>query len=285
MKKDALLTVIRVAYFGDVVGASGRVAFDHAASVARSDFGADVVIVNGENAKHGRGLHPVGFDELRASGADAITLGDHYDDDPRILPYLKDPNEPVCSPVNIIPGATGYKRGVRVAGDSWSVWAIVVHGRLFMKRDATCPFDAVDETVSAIEREDPDAMVFVEIHAEATSEKGGIAWHSALRWPGRVVGVFGSHTHVQTNDPRILEDGCAALTDLGMCGASKGIIGFDAERSVASLRGTRGGLRISEKEPVATGTLVTLDVPSRRAVAIEVLRIEVPASDDSGGGH
>ena len=279
------MTEIRVAYFGDVVGSAGRVAFAHACAVARGELGADVVIVNGENAKHGRGLHPVGFLELRNSGADAVTLGDHYDDDPRILPFLKDPTEPVCSPVNIIPGVTGYKRGVRVSGENWSVWAIVVHGRLFMRREASCPFDALDEAVSAIEQEDERAMVFVEIHAEATSEKGGIAWHGAKRWPGRVVGVFGSHTHVQTNDPRILENGCAAITDLGMCGASKSIIGFDADRSIASLRGTRGGLRISEEEPVATGVFVTLDVPSRRAVSIETLRVELPVvAKDSGGG-
>jgi len=280
------VALVRIAHFGDVVGSAGRRAFAHACRFARADLGADVVTVNGENARHGRGLHPVGYEELRRGGADGVTLGDHYDDDPRILPFLRDPGEPLCAPVNYVESATGYNPGVRIEGGgdgAWVLWTIVVQGRLFMRREVTCPFEALDRSVESIIERDPGAMVIVEAHAEATSEKGGLAYHAAFNWPGRVIGVVGSHTHVQTSDARILEGATAAITDLGMCGASAGIIGFDAARSVESLRGTRGGLRIAEGEPVATGVLIEADAGTRRAVAVEPLRIALPAEDDAVG--
>ena len=273
------MSVLKIAYFGDVVGSAGRLAFAEGASRAREELGADLVIVNGENAKHGRGLHPVGFNELRAAGADGITLGDHYDDDPRILPYLKDPSEPICAPINYAEAVSGYNPGVRLETPGGVVWVIVVQGRLFMKREVTCPFDAIDGAIERIVERDPDATVLIELHAEATSEKGGVAWYGATRWPGRVALVVGTHTHVQTNDARILEGGTGAISDLGMCGASRGVIGFDAMRSIASLRGERGGLRISDEEPEARGVLVAIDQASRRAIEIQPIayRLTPPA--------
>lgn len=274
------MPAIRIAYFGDVVGAAGRTAFAHAANVARGDLGADAVIVNGENARHGRGLHPVGYEELRRAGADAITLGDHYDDDPRILPFLRDPSEPICAPINYVESVSGYNQSVPISrtidGTEVRLRVLAVQGRLFMRREANNPFDAIDAIVAKLVEEDPGALILIEAHAEATSEKGGLAWHCAFNWPNRVIAVLGTHTHVQTNDARILEGTTAAITDLGMCGASRGIIGFDPARSVESLKGTRGGLRISEDDPLATGVLITADADSRRATAIETLSIPLP---------
>lgn len=280
---------LRVAFLGDVVGEPGRRAFAHAAGVLRRDRGAHVVIVNGENARHGRGLHPDGYDELMRAGADAITLGDHALDDDRIAAYLNRADAPVACPVNFPLRSEKAKRWntivPKVPGVSGlpHLYTVTVLGRVYMKQDNGCPFEHADEAIRAITGSDPDALVIVEIHAEVTSEKMGMAHHCAKSWAGTVVGVVGTHTHVQTSDARLVVAGgsegfsmrqVGAISDLGMTGGHASVIGFDPDESLERLRTQTGGkLSPSERDIAASGAMLVIDTAERSAVSMEAVRI------------
>jgi len=282
---------LRIAFLGDVVGEPGRRAFGAAVPVLRRDRAAHVVIVNGENARHGRGLHPEGCDELLRAGADAITLGDHAMDDERIAAYLNRADMPVASPVNFPLRSDKAKRWNRIspkvvgAEGLPDLYTVTVLGRVYMKQDNGCPFEHVDETLRRLTAEDPDALVIVEIHAEVTSEKMGMAYHCAQAWSGTVVGVVGTHTHVQTSDARLISSGGAdsfssrrigAISDLGMTGGHDSVIGFDPEVSLERLRTQTGGkLTPSERDLAASGVMLVVDTVERSAVSIETVRIGV----------
>lgn len=280
---------LRIAFLGDVVGEPGRRAFAHAASVLRRERNAHVVIVNGENARHGRGLHPDGYDELIRGGADAITLGDHAMDDDRIAAYLNRADAPVACPVNFPLRSEKAKRwnriAPRMAGEQNlpNLYTVTVLGRVYMKQDNGSPFDHADEAIRAITMADPEAMVIVEIHAEVTSEKMGMAHHCAKSWAGTVVGVVGTHTHVQTSDARLVVVGGAsdfssrqlgAISDLGMTGGHDSVIGFDPDESLERLRTQTGGkLSPSDRAVAASGAMLVVDTQARSAVSIEAIRI------------
>lgn len=272
------MTPLRIAWLGDVVGRAGRVSVTHAAPLLRSEHGASVLIANAENTRHGRGLHPSGYQEIRAAGIDAMTLGDHTADDQRLRPILEDPDEPIAKPANLAqwPSAKTSIRLPPHPGIDAPIHVVTILGRLFMRFEAEPPFDALDRAVEAIVRREPDAMVLVEIHAEATSEKIAMVWHSRRRWPDHILAVVGSHTHVQTSDARLIDDRLATITDLGMCGSRRSVIGFDIQASLERFRGERTTpLDVAEEEPAAEGCLIDLDTQSRRAVGIEAFRIEV----------
>ncbi len=278
---------LRIAFLGDIVGEPGRRAFAHAVPILRRDRAANIVIVNGENARHGRGLHPDGYDELIRAGADAITLGDHALDDERIAAYLNRADAPVACPVNFPLRSDKAKRWNRITptgvGDTPNLYTVTVLGRVYMKQDNGCPFEHADEAIRRITASDPDALVIVEIHAEVTSEKMGMAYHCASVWPGTVVGVVGTHTHVQTSDARLVVASGAsgfasrqigAISDLGMTGGHDSVIGFDPEVSLERLKTQTGGkLSPSEKDIACSGAMLVIDTEARSAVSIEAIRI------------
>jgi hypothetical protein len=281
---------LRIAYLGDIVGRPGREAFAAAAPRLRTERRADVIVVNAENARHGRGLHPDGYAELRRAGADAITLGDHAMDDERIATHLAASAEPICLPINwrragvkVPEGAARWVRlpvrggGAAAGGGGPPVVVLSVLGRVFMPLEVDDPFDAVDAAVRTIMAEHADALVIVEIHCEATSEKAAMAWHCLRTWPRRVVAVVGTHTHVQTADARQLTDETgavvAAMTDLGMCGAHEGVIGFDAQKAIVRVREQRGQMTLAEGGRAACGAMIVLDTDAREA-SIQTLRLD-----------
>jgi metallophosphoesterase (TIGR00282 family) len=267
------VATVRIAWFGDVVGRPGRAAFARAAPVARAEHGADLVIVNGENARHGMGLHPEGYRALRDAGADAVTLGDHALDDHRAPDLLADPVEPVLRPWNL-DAPEGAKRRVTLETPGRPLALLSIVGNLFMRPLATPAFDALEDALGRLEVEAPDALALVEVHAEATSEKIALARHAAALAPGRVVAVVGTHTHVQTSDARLIDGRVAALTDLGMCGSTAGVIGFDLGSSVRKFRGQSPiGLGVASGAEQAQGALIEVDLDGGRAVSISTLRV------------
>lgn len=276
----------RIAFFGDVVGLPGLRAFEHAASSLRQNGRADLIIVNGENLKNGSGITPEGYKDLRRAGADAITLGDHWLRDKRITELLDDPDKPICRPANLSRSAPG-KRWARLTSRDTSgpptpaIFVVTVLGRLFMSLPANDPFEAVDREVAAIESDEPLALIIIEAHCEATSEKQAMAWHCLRRWPNRVMAVVGSHTHVLTADARLLQYGdhaLAALTDLGMCGGHGGVIGRTAD-SVLQVMTTQNptAYSVEQSQPKACGCIITIDTQRREPIAIESFAIEWPA--------
>ena len=277
---SARMSQLIVAFLGDVVGTPGRRVFARAAQDVRDVHGAQLVIVNGENARNGSGLSPDNYHELREAGADAITLGDHWAKDSKIFPILDDPNEPVCRPANLSRRAPGKRRAL-VRCDGYSgppVYVLTVLGRLYnINMPSNDPFATVDEEVTAIVQENAAAMVIVEVHAEATSEKIAMAWYCLKHWAGRVVAVVGSHTHVHTADARLLDGKLAAMTDLGMCGSRRGVLGRDFEKVLQVMAVQRPvAMDVADAEPAATGCVIRIDAEKRAAVGISGVCIAPP---------
>jgi len=258
---------MRILFVADVFGAPGRRALEQRLTSLRTELALDFCVVNGENASDGAGITPKHAERILAAGADVITLGNHVWRRPELVSYLAQ-NERIVRPANLSRLCPG--RGVRVlpAADGSSVAVVNLLGELFMNV-AYSPFEVVDELVAEASRQAP--IVLIDFHAEATSEKIGLA-----RWlDGRVTAVFGSHTHVQTNDARVLPGGTAAITDAGMTGPHDSVIGVRAELAIERMRtGMRVRFEPAEGDVRIEGALVECD-RNGRALACEAVRLPI----------
>ncbi len=212
---------MRILVIGDVVGGPGRRILARALPGLRERHRFDAVVVNAENAAGGRGLTLPLAEELFAVGADVLTLGDHVWDQREFAGQIdRDPR--LVRPANLPPGCPG--RGwTTVATPAGPLTVVSLLGRVFMGPAADCPFRCADALLRALPA--PTGPVLVDLHAEATSEKIAMGWHL----DGRVAAVIGSHTHVQTADERILPRGTACLSDLGMTGPERSILGRNVD--------------------------------------------------------
>ena len=231
----------------------------------RERYEADLAIVNGENAADGAGITPKLADKLLAAGADVVTLGNHTYRRSGIASYLAG-SERVIRPANS--GSEAPGRGMTVVEVRNGVKVAVVNllGQLFLATPVS-PWEIVDTLVEEARTAAP--VVVVDFHAEATSEKVALA-----AWlDGRVTAVIGTHTHVQTNDARILPGGTAAVTDAGMTGPHDSVIGVRAELAIARMR-TRLPVRFepAEGDVRLEGVLLTC-TDAGRAEAIELVRV------------
>ncbi len=212
--------MIKILALGDVCGAPGTEYLLHGRRLSRfkGHIGADLVIVNGENSAEGNGILPTSADALFEAGADVITGGNHTWQRREIHSYF-DSHPNLIRPANypdICPGE-GY-----VIVDVKGYRALVVNlcGTAFMDPVAS-PFDTADKILRDLEGKYDFAMF--DIHAEATSEKQALGWYLS----GRAAAIWGTHTHVQTADARVLEGHCGYISDLGMCGSQNGVLGID----------------------------------------------------------
>jgi hypothetical protein len=237
---------------------------EHLAAL-REQHDADLAIVNGENAADGAGITGKLADKLLAAGADVVTLGNHTYRRGGIASYLA-ASERVIRPANS--GAEAPGRGLAVVEACNGVRVAVLNllGQLFLQTPVS-PWEVVDPLVDEARGAAP--VVVVDFHAEATSEKVALA-----AWlDGRVTAVIGTHTHIQTNDARILPGGTAAVTDAGMTGPHDSVIGVRSELAISRMR-TRLPVRFepAEGDVRLEGVLVTC-TDAGRAEAIELLRI------------
>lgn len=214
---------MRLAFFGDIVGRSGRDAVTRHLPALRDRLALDAVVANGENAAGGFGITRKTGEELFEAGVDVITLGNHSFDQATGLEFIE--NEPrVLRPANYPPETVPGRGAGLFTVCGYQLLVISLHGRVFM--------DALDDPFVAAERELAAAplgmvsdAVLVDIHAEATSEKAAMGYFC----DGRASLVVGSHQHVPTADARILPDGTAFQSDAGMCGDYDSIIGMEVD--------------------------------------------------------
>lgn len=246
--------VLRLLFIGDVYGKPGRrVVANHLPTIrARYDF----VIANGENAAGGFGLNRESASLLFDAGVNCVTLGNHAFGNREVHTLLDDPR--VLRPMNYPLGTPGSGWWTfEVGGERLTV--VNALGRTFMEA-VDDPFAAMNDLL-----ERPDlGTVFLDFHAEATSEKAAMAYHLA----GRVAAVIGTHTHVATADARILRGGTAFQTDAGMTGPFESVIGADPAGPVARYL-TRLPHRFTVAEGAAQLNAVEVDVEAGRAVRIE----------------
>ena len=263
--------MLTILFFGDVVGKVGRKGLAAVLPGLRRETNADLVIVNGENSSHGNGITASTYAELRAAGADVVTLGDHAFDREEARTLLASEDR-LVRPANYPPQVPGV--GARpVPVGSREVLVINLLGRVFMKMHYDCPFRAFD-ALYAQYRDRRPAAVIVDFHAEATSEKQAFAWHV----DGRATAVLGTHTHVPTADLRTLPGGTALVCDVGMVGPRDSVIGVTPARSLKSfLQQTPSLFEPAEDGPcLVNGVLLQVDPATGRVRSLQRLDREVP---------
>ncbi len=255
---------MRLLFIGDIVGRPGRqlVKTGLAGLVSRHDV--DLVIANAENAAAGAGITREIGDELLELGIDVMTSGNHIWDKREAFSYIG--AEPrLLRPANFPAGAPGNGSYVARTPSGASVGVINVMGRVFMAQ-LDDPFAVVRREIDAIHSR--ARVVFVDFHAEATSEKIAMGWHL----DGLATAVVGTHTHVQTADERILPKGTAYLTDVGMTGPHDSIIGVEVEASLSRFRtGLPSRFEVASGNPRLNAVLVEADETTGRATDIERL--------------
>jgi 2',3'-cyclic-nucleotide 2'-phosphodiesterase len=258
---------VRILFIADAVGVPGRRAVEERLPSLREELRADLVILNGENLADGVGITPKLADRMLASGIDAITLGNHVWRRREIAPYLED-SDRVIRPANLSVRAPGKGLMFVTAADGTEVAVINLLGALFIG-PPHIPFEVVDELVDEARERTP--VIFVDMHAEATSEKVAMA-----RWlDGKVTAVIGTHTHVQTNDARVQPAGTAALTDAGMSGPHDSVIGVEAELAIQQMRtGMPVRFETAAGDVRLEGALIECDADGR-ATACEAVRVQV----------
>ena len=221
--------------------------------------------MNGENVADGAGITPKLADKLLAAGADVVTLGNHVWRRAEIADYLRT-SERVIRPANLATGAPG--RGLAFVD---GVAVINVLGSLYVNPQRSL-FEVVDDLVE--EARARTKVVLVDLHAEATSEKVALPIHL----DGRVTAVVGTHTHVQTNDARILAGGTAAISDVGMTGPHDGVIGVKAELAIRRMRtGRPVRFEVATGDVRIEGVTIDCDPSTGRATRIETVRVLVTA--------
>ena len=258
---------MRLMMIGDVVGSPGRRILAREVPRLRKELGVDAVVVNAENAAAGSGLTAALADEILKAGADAITLGDHTWGQKEFAGQIG-ALERVVRPANFASECPG--RGwCLVTMPTWRFAVVNVEGRVFMN-PVDCPFKAMDRVLAEIPK---DVPVFVDFHAEATSEKITLAHYL----DGRVTAFVGTHTHVQTSDALVLPKGTAYLTDLGMTGPYVSSIGRDLKPVTKKfITGLPSRFEVAEGPCVLEGAVIDFDPTSRKAASIETVRVREP---------
>jgi 2',3'-cyclic-nucleotide 2'-phosphodiesterase len=260
---------MRILFIGDVVGRPGRDAIEGLLPRLRDELEVDLCIVNGENAADGIGITPRLADRILAAGADAITLGNHTWRRQEIAPYLA-ASEQVIRPANMPAASPGRGLTVVEGRDGTPVAVISLLGSLFLE-PARSMWEIVDGLIDKAREKAP--VIVVDIHAEATSEKVGLA-----TWlDGKVTAVVGTHTHVQTSDARVLRGGTAAITDVGMTGPHDSVIGVVSDLAIRRMRtGMPVRFETASDGVRLEGALITCDPQSGKASAIEAVRVPLP---------
>lgn len=252
---------MRLLFVGDVVGRPGREVLARGLPRLRERHAVDIAIVNGENSAGGTGITETTAEAIFAAGADVITTGNHVWDKPEVEGYIA--REPrLLRPANESnrPGAGSH---VATAADGTRVGVINLLGRVFIN-GAQDPFRCAERLVAEIA--ESASVIFIDFHAEATSEKVALAWHL----DGKISALVGTHTHVTTADERILPQGTAFLTDVGMTGPHESVIGVDVEsvlQRFLTRRSTR--MRVAERDLRISAVLIDVDPADGRARAIE----------------
>lgn len=254
----------QILILGDIVGKPGRRVVAEALGGLRERLKPDFIIANGENASGGAGIEPKTADEIFAAGVHVITTGNHIWQKREIIPYLNSQPHKILRPLNFPPGTPGkgFLLWTLPSGDKVAV--VNLMGRVFMPMNLDCPFRAMD---SLLKNELLGVKnIIVDFHAEATSEKVAMGYHL----DGRVSLVFGTHTHVQTADNRLLPKGTGFISDIGMCGPYDSVIGVTSEGVIGRfMTGQPVRFEVAKGRTCVHGININLDTATGRVNSID----------------
>ncbi|MDQ3070775.1 MAG: TIGR00282 family metallophosphoesterase [Acidobacteriota bacterium] len=259
---------MKLLFIGDICGKPGRELVRRGLAALVSHHQIDLVIANVENAAAGFGITPDLADDLSGYGIAVMTTGNHVWDKKEIYPYIR-VNPRLLRPANFPAGAPGGGSVVARTAAGDAVGVVNVMGRVFMTA-LDDPFAIVLREIEAVKRE--AAVVFVDFHAEATSEKVAMGWHL----DGRVTAIVGTHTHVQTADERVLPRGTAYITDVGFTGPHDSVIGVDRNAALSRfVTAMPQRFETATDNPRLNGVVVTCDPSTGRASAIERVNLSM----------
>lgn len=259
---------MNILFVGDVVGAPGRRALVEGLEGVIDRHRIDFTIVNIENAAGGFGITREIYDDLKKMPIDVFSSGNHIWDRREFLPAL-DELEDVLRPANYPPGNPGHGTIVKKTASGVPVAVVNLQGQVFMT-NIDSPFRVADEILPALRKQ--ANVIFVDFHAEATSEKNALGWYL----DGRVSALVGTHTHVPTADETIRPGGTAYLTDVGMTGAYEGVIGFNKDRVVEKfLAQTPRSFEPAKRDIRLSSAIVDVDEKSGKAESIERWQVRV----------
>lgn len=252
---------MKVLFIGDIVGNPGRKLISQNLGALKRELNYDVCIVNGENSANGNGITYYIANELYNAGVNAITLGNHTWSKREVMNFL-DVEKRIVRPANYPEGLPG--RGSTIINIKDRKVAIInIMGRVFMD-NLNCPFRAVEKEIDYVK--DFTNIIIVDFHAEATSEKNALKWFLN----GKVSLIVGTHTHVQTADERVLNQGTAYITDVGMTGPSDGVIGIDRNIIIQKfLTLLPARYEVAKGKVQINAVLTEIDDESGKAISIE----------------
>ncbi len=260
---------MRVLFIGDIVGKVGRTCVKNLLNKIKTNFKITYVIANGENAAGGFGINERVASELFDHGIDLITSGNHIWDKKEAVTYLTKEDR-VIRPLNYPPGVPGHGSFILGSPGKPGLGVINLSGRVFMY-PLDDPFRMAMSEVEKI-KEQTDAII-IDFHAEATSEKIAFGYYM----DGKVSAVIGTHTHVQTADEQILENGTAYITDVGMTGPSNSVIGVETkvilERFLTQMPKK---FSTAKGDGVLSAVVVDIDNKTGKAVAIQRIQLTYP---------
>ncbi len=254
---------MNILFLGDVVAKSGLTAVLHSLVRLKKQYAVDFTIVNGENAALGKGITEPIYQALVHAGADVVTLGNHAFAKKEILNEI-DHCPLLVRPANMEPTERGQSYVIRRCGNK-KVAVVSMLGQAFMNTVTEEPIPAMQKILSEIKAD----IIVVDFHAEATSEKILFMYY----FHNDVTAVIGTHTHVQTADERVYE-GCAFISDAGMCGPYESILGRDIEEVTKGMVHKTKTRFLPAKGPsIVCGALIRIDDDTNRAVSIERIQI------------
>lgn len=254
---------MNVLFIGDIVGKAGRQCVKEHLPRLKAQYHPDLIIANGENAAHGKGITKRIYNELVNQGIDMITMGNHTFSKNDIYHFIGEADRMV-RPANMEPLNYGVAtRVLTIKGQRVAITNLC--GEVFMNHVVESPFTCMERILTNVNAD----LHFVDFHGEATSEKIAFTYHFAKR----VQAVVGTHTHIQTADERIVY-GTAAISDLGMCGAYSSVLGRDINEVVTRFcENTATRYTVAEGPAIFCGLFVRFDDDTKRALQVERIQI------------
>lgn len=256
-------------FIGDIVGKIGRNATKTLLPAVVSKYKIDLVIANGENAAGGFGITDKIVSEIFSYGVHIITTGNHVWDKKEFIPQISKEDR-VLRPLNYPPGVPGYGSLLYTLHNGTKVAVINLSGRVFMS-NIDCPFRTGKKEVERLSSD--TKIIIIDFHAEATSEKIAFGYYM----DGKVTAVVGTHTHVQTADEKILPEGTAYITDVGMTGPYESVIGIEKEQIIQRfLTNMPMRFEIAKGEGIFSALVVEIDKETGKSTAVQRLQLKYP---------